>query len=114
MGSVPPTLIGRRTRGDDQRGPMLAPLVARAASRWSGQTGRKTRPCYPSIAAQPVATAPPRRRLRHVGRDRGDRERTPVLDIRVRRSLPTPTAAHEPGPPRCDVGSSASERVLFF
>src|SRR5262245_21033757 len=57
MGSVPPTLIGRRTRGDDQRGPMLAPLVARAASRWSGQTGRKTRPCYPSIAAQPVATA---------------------------------------------------------
>src|SRR5262249_36811659 len=44
-------------------------------------TGRKTCSGYPSTAAQLIATAPPRKRLRHVGRARGDREGTPLRHI---------------------------------
>src|SRR5262249_38624189 len=73
--------IGRRTPGNTQRWPMDTPLAAPVTYRRAVTTGRRTRPCYPSTAAQPVATAPPRRRLRHVERPGGDREGTPLRRI---------------------------------
>src|SRR5262249_46567771 len=80
----------------------------------AAKTGGKPRPCYASTAAQPVATAPPRGRPGHVGRARGDREGTPILAVRIPRSLPAPATTHVRGRARRDVGPPAGQRVLFL